>query len=406
MRTYLSLLGLCDTVTKTRPWITEELKGIRDAGRYVRIRALQSPQGAWVTIAGRKVLNLCSNNYLGYANHPEVKRAAIEAIEAYGVGAGAVRSIAGTSEIHLKLEEEIADFKHMEAALVFQGGLLANAGTIPVLAGKDDVVFSEELNHASIIDGVRLSSAKRIVYRHVDIDDLQAQLEHHRKEGRRSLVITDGVFSMDGDIAPLDRIADAAEKHDAMVYVDDAHGEGVLGDHGRGIVDHFRLAGRIDVEMGTFSKAIGSMGGFIAGSSELIELLRQRARPFLFSSALNASDAAAVLKSIRLMKADDAPLRRLWKNSEALKSGLKDAGFNTGNSRTPITPVMIGDEKKTVELSALLYEEESLFASPIVYPTVAQGQARIRLMPSAVHSDEDIGFAIEAFRRAGSRLLR
>ncbi len=384
--------------------MTEELKGIRDSGRYVPIRALQSPQGPWVSIGGRRVLNLCSNNYLGYANHPDVKRAAIEAIEKYGVGAGAVRSIAGTSELHVMLEEEIAAFKHMEAALVFQGGLLANTGTIPVLVAKDDIVFSEELNHASIIDGVRLSSAKRAVYRHVDMDDLNSQLTQHRSEGRRSLIVTDGVFSMDGDIAPLDKIVEAGEKHDSMVYVDDAHGEGVLGDHGRGIVDHFNLAGLVDAEMGTFSKAIGSMGGFIAGSSELIELLRQRARPFLFSSALNAGDAAAVLKSVQLMKSDDAPLKRLWKNTEELKAGLRDAGYDTGSSRTPITPVMIGDEKKTVELSRMLYEEESLFASPIVYPTVAPGAARIRLMPSAVHSSEDIRFALDAFRKAGSKL--
>ena len=240
-------------MTKNHPWIAEELKGIRDAGRYVPIRALQSPQGAWVTIGRRKLLNLCSNNYLGYANHPEVKRAAIDAIEAYGVGAGAVRSIAGTSELHVMLEEEIASFKHMEAALVFQGGLLANAGTIPVLVGKDDVVFSEELNHASIIDGVRLSSAKRIVYRHVDVEDLGRQLNQHRSDGKRSLIITDGVFSMDGDIAPLDRIAQQGMDSDSMIYVDDAHGEGVLGDHGRGIVDHFSLTDRVDVDREIFN---------------------------------------------------------------------------------------------------------------------------------------------------------
>ncbi len=387
----------------SHPWISEELKGIRESGRYIQIRTLQSPQGAWVTIAGKQVLNLCSNNYLGYANHPEVKRAAIAAIETYGVGAGAVRSIAGTSELHLKLEEEIASFKHMESSLVFQGGLLANSGTIPVLAGKDDVVFSEELNHASIIDGVRLSSAKRVVYRHIETEDLRKQLKAHRSEGRRSLIITDGVFSMDGDIAPLKDIADAGAESDSMIYVDDAHGEGVLGDHGRGIVDHFGLAGRVDVEMGTFSKAIGSMGGFVAGSSELIELLKQKARPFLFSSALNPGDAAAVLKSIQLMKSDDSPLRRLWKNSEMLKSGLRDAGYDTGRSKTPITPVMIGDEKKALELSRLLFDDERLFASPIVYPTVAPGTARIRLMPSAVHTPEDIKFAIDAFRHAGSK---
>ncbi len=385
-------------------WISGEIQALKDAGRYVPIRALQSSQGAWVTIEGKKVLNLCSNNYLGYANHPEVKKAAVDAIERLGVGAGAVRSIAGTNELHLRLEEKVAKFKHMGACLTFQGGLLANSGTLPVLVGKDDIVFSEELNHASIIDGVRLSSAKRAVYKHLDTADLREQLVQHRKEGKRALIVTDGVFSMDGDIAPLPEIAELGTEFDAMVYVDDAHGEGVLGDHGRGIVDHFHLAGKVDVEMGTFSKAIGSMGGFVAGTSELVDLLKQRARPFLFSSALNPGDAAAVLKSIELMEKDDSPIKKLWENSATLKDELRKAGFDTGNSKTPITPVMTKDEKKTVELSRMLYEQEKILASPIVYPTVAQGTARIRLMPSAVHSRDDIMFAVEAFKRSGSRL--
>ncbi len=385
-------------------WISEEIQALKDAGRYVPIRALQSSQGAWVTIEGKKVLNLCSNNYLGYANHPEVKKAAVDAIERFGVGAGAVRSIAGTNELHLRLEEKVAKFKHMGACLTFQGGLLANSGTLPVLAGKDDIVFSEELNHASIIDGVRLSSAKRAVYKHLDTADLRKQLVQHRKEGKRALIVTDGVFSMDGDIAPLPEIAELGAEFDAMVYVDDAHGEGVLGDHGRGIVDHFHLTGKVDVEMGTFSKAIGSMGGFVAGTSELVDLLKQRARPFLFSSALNPGDVAAVLKSIELMEKDDSPIKKLWENSATLKDELRKAGFDTGNSKTPITPVMTKDEKKTVELSRMLYEQEKILASPIVYPTVMQGTARIRLMPSAVHSRDDILFAVDAFKRSGSRL--
>ncbi len=385
-------------------WMGEEIQALKDAGRYIPIRALESSQGAWVTIAGKKVLNLCSNNYLGYANHPEVKKAAVDAIARYGVGAGAVRSIAGTNEMHIKLEEKVAGFKHMESCLTFQGGLLANSGTLPVLVGKEDIVFSEELNHASIIDGVRLSSAKRAVFRHLDTSDLRAQLKQHRSEGRRALIVTDGVFSMDGDIAPLPEIAELGAEFDAMVYVDDAHGEGVLGDHGRGIVDHFHLAGKVDVEMGTFSKAIGSMGGFVAGGEHLADLLKQKARPFLFSSALNPCDAAAVLKSIELMEKDDAPIRKLWENSTLLKEELKAAGFDTGRSKTPITPVMTKDEKKTVEFSKILYEDESILASPIVYPTVPKGTARIRLMPSAVHSREDIGYAVDAFKRAGSRL--
>ncbi|MFG1555755.1 MAG: glycine C-acetyltransferase [Thermoplasmataceae archaeon] len=385
-------------------WVDDEIASLKSSGRYVPIRVLESPQGAWVKIEGRKMLNMCSNNYLGLANHPEVKKAAIDAIESFGVGAGAVRSIAGTDEIHRKLEEKLAEFKHMEDSLVYQGGLLANLGTIPVLVGKEDVIFSEELNHASIIDGTRLSSAKRYVYKHMNTEDLEKQLKEHRAEGKRSLVITDGVFSMDGDIAPLDEIAEVKERYDTMCYVDDAHGEGVLGKNGRGIVDHFSLAGKVEVEMGTFSKALGSMGGFVAGNSDLIDLLRQRARPFLFSSALNPGDAAAVLKSIEIMGRDNSLMKKLWKNSEILKKGLKDNGFRLTTTKTPITPVVIGDERKTVEFSKMLYEQENIFASPIVYPTVAMGTARIRLMPSAVHSEEDIAKAVDAFITTGKKL--
>ncbi len=385
-------------------WVDDEIASLKSSGRYVPIRVLESPQGAWVKIEGRKMLNMCSNNYLGLANHPEVKKAAIDAIESFGVGAGAVRSIAGTDEIHRKLEEKLAEFKHMEDSLVYQGGLLANLGTIPVLVGKEDVIFSEELNHASIIDGTRLSSAKRYVYKHMNTEDLEKQLKEHRVEGKRSLVITDGVFSMDGDIAPLDEIAEVKERYDTMCYVDDAHGEGVLGKNGRGIVDHFSLAGKVEVEMGTFSKALGSMGGFVAGNSDLIDLLRQRARPFLFSSALNPGDAAAVLKSIEIMGRDDSLMKKLWKNSEILKKGLKDNGFRLTTTKTPITPVVIGDERKTVEFSKMLYEQENIFASPIVYPTVAMGTARIRLMPSAVHSEGDIAKAVDAFIATGKKL--
>ncbi len=384
-------------------WVNEELKILKDSGRYVPIRVLESSQGAWVQINGKKMLNLCSNNYLGLANHPDVKRAMIDAIQYYGVGAGAVRSIAGTMDIHIRLEEKIAKFKHMENSLVYQGGLLANVGTIPALVGKDDVVFSEELNHASIIDGVRLSSAKRVVFSHLSAEDLELKLKDERKSGKKALIVTDGVFSMDGDIAPLPEIAELGEKYDAMVYVDDAHGEGVLGDHGRGIVDHFKLTDKVDIEMGTFSKAIGVMGGFVAGNEELIDYLKQKARPFLFSSALNPGEVAAILKSIEIMESDDSLLKKLWKNSELLKNGLKNLGFNIGHSKTPITPVIIGEEKNTVEFSKTLYDE-GIFASPIVYPTVAKGLARIRLMPSAVHSDGDIKFAIDKFESIGRKM--
>ncbi len=384
-------------------WVNEELKILKDSGRYVPIRVLESSQGAWVQINGKKMLNLCSNNYLGLANHPDVKRAMIDAIQYYGVGAGAVRSIAGTMDIHIRLEEKIAKFKHMENSLVYQGGLLANVGTIPALVGKDDVVFSEELNHASIIDGVRLSSAKRVVFSHLSVEDLELKLKDERKSGKKALIVTDGVFSMDGDIAPLPEIAELGEKYDAMVYVDDAHGEGVLGDHGRGIVDHFKLTDKVDIEMGTFSKALGVMGGFVAGNDELIDYLKQKARPFLFSSALNPGEVAAILKSIEIMESDDSLLKKLWNNSELLKNGLKNLGFNIGHSKTPITPVIIGEEKNTVEFSKTLYDE-GIFASPIVYPTVAKGLARIRLMPSAVHSDGDIKFAIDKFESIGRKM--
>ncbi len=385
-------------------WVKDEIEEMKEAGRFVPIKILQSPQGAWVKIEGNRVLNMCSNNYLGLANHPDVKKAAIDAIEEFGVGAGAVRSIAGTNDLHQKLEEKVAKFKHMESSLVYQGGLLANAGTIPQLVGKQDFVLSEELNHASIIDGVRLSGAKRGVYKHLDVKDLDVKLRENKGQNRRTLVISDGVFSMDGDLAPLPEIVELSEKYGAMSYVDDAHGEGVLGDHGRGICDHFNVSSRIDVEMGTFSKAIGSMGGFVAGSADLIEYLKRKARPFLFSSGLNPGDTAAVLKAIEIMERDDTYLKKLWDNAALLRKKLNDAGFDTGNTKTPITPVMVGDEKKTLELSGMLYSEEKVFASPIVYPTVAQGTARIRLMPSAVHSREDIDFAVDAFVKAGKKL--
>lgn len=348
-------------------------------------------------------MNLCSNNYLGLANNPEVKKAMHEAIDTYGVGAGAVRSIAGTMELHIKLEEKIAQFKHMESSLVYQGGLLANLGTIPALVGKEDLVFSEELNHASIIDGVRLSSAKRVVFSHNSVADLEAKLKAERSTGKKSLIVTDGVFSMDGDIAPLNEEAEVGEKYESMIYVDDAHGEGVLGDHGRGIVDHFKLTGKVDIEMGTFSKAVGVMGGFVAGRKELMDYLKQKARPFLFSSALNPGEVAAIMKSIEIMDRDDSLLKKLWNNSEFLKEKLRNIGYNTGKSKTPITPVMVGGEKETIDLSKTLYEE-GVFASPIVFPTVAKGAARIRLMPSAVHSREDLKYAGDKFEEVGKKL--
>ncbi|OWP54939.1 MAG: 8-amino-7-oxononanoate synthase [Cuniculiplasma sp. C_DKE] len=385
-------------------WVDQELENLKNEGRYVPIRILETSQGAQVKIEGKEVLNMCSNNYLGLANNPEVKKAVVEAIDEYGIGAGAVRSIAGTMEIHMKLEEKVASFKHMESALVYQGGLLANLGTIPVLVSKEDVIFSEELNHASIIDGMRLSSAKRYVYDHMSVENLEKNLKEHRKEGKRSLIVTDGVFSMDGDIAPVKEIQELKDKYDTMFYVDDAHGEGVLGKNGRGIVDHFGLQGKVEIEMGTFSKALGSMGGFVAGSQKLIDLLKQRARPFLFSSALNPGDTAGVLKSIEIMERDDSLVKKLWENANFLQKGFRDAGFRLTSTKTPITPVVIGDEKKTLELSNYLYKNEGVFASPIVFPTVAKGVARIRVMPSAVHSKDDLKRTLEAFENGAKAL--
>ncbi len=385
-------------------WVDQELENLKNEGRYVPIRILETSQGAHVKIEGKEVLNMCSNNYLGLANNPEVKKAVVEAIDEYGIGAGAVRSIAGTMEIHMKLEEKVASFKHMESALVYQGGLLANLGTIPVLVSKEDVIFSEELNHASIIDGMRLSSAKRYVYDHMSVENLEKNLKEHRKEGKRSLIVTDGVFSMDGDIAPVKEIQELKDKYNTMFYVDDAHGEGVLGKNGRGIVDHFGLQGKVEIEMGTFSKALGSMGGFVAGSQKLIDLLKQRARPFLFSSALNPGDTAGVLKSIEIMERDDSLVKKLWENANFLQKGFRDAGFRLTSTKTPITPVVIGDEKKTLELSNYLYKNEGVFASPIVFPTVAKGVARIRVMPSAVHSKDDLKRTLEAFENGAKAL--
>ena len=385
-------------------WVSDELKALDENKRLIPIKTLDGPQGPNVKIGSKQYLNMCSNNYLGLANNPEVRQAAIDAIKKYGVGAGAVRSIAGTMSIHEELEKKVAAFKHMPSSVVYQGGLLANIAAIPVLVGKDDLIFSEELNHASMIDGVRLSSAKRIVYKHLDMDDLRKQLSAHRSEGKKALIISDGVFSMDGDITPLPEMVKLGEEFDAMTYVDDAHGEGVLGDHGRGIVDHFHLAGKVDIEMGTFSKAIGAMGGFVAGSQDLMSLMKQKSRPFLFSSALDPAEVGAVMKSIEIMEKDDSLLKKLWHNSSLLKSELSKIGFSTGNSKTPITPVMIGKEKDTLDLSKLLYDEHSVFASPIVYPTVAQGTSRIRLMPSALHSENDIMKTVEAFEKAGRKL--
>lgn len=384
-------------------WIDEELKGLRDAGLYNRIRTIGSPQGAWLEVDGKRVLNFCSNNYLGLANHPRIREAAKSAIDTMGVGPAAVRSIAGTMTLHVELDERLAKFKGVEAAITFQSGFTANLGTIPALVGKEDAIFSDELNHASIIDGSRLSGAKIIRYAHNDASDLKKQLEEQRAQFRRALVITDGVFSMDGDIAPLDQIYEVTRDFDTLLMVDDAHGEGVLGKGGRGIVDHFGLHGKVDIEIGTLSKAFGVVGGVSAGNAKVVEWLRQRGRPFLFSSAMTAPDAAACLAAIGLLEESTELVDKLWANTEFFKGEMKKLGFDTGRSVTPITPVMLGEAKLAQEFSKALFEE-GVFGMAIGFPTVPQGKARIRVMISAAHSTDDLEQGLTAFEAVGKKL--
>lgn len=382
----------------------KELEKLKEQGLYTYIRTLESPQGSWLVINEKKVLNLCSNNYLGFANEERLKKAAINAIEKWGVGPGAVRTIAGTFSIHEELEETLAKFKKVEATLFLQSGFVANQAVIPAITNEEDAILSDELNHASIIDGVRLSKAKRYVWKHRDIKDLEEKLIEADKNGaRRKLVITDGVFSMDGDLAPLPEIVELAEKYNAMVMVDDAHGEGVLGSHGRGIVDHFELHGRVDIEIGTLSKAFGVLGGYIAGKKELIEYLKQKARPFLFSSPLSPADTAAALEATKILLESDERVKKLWDNAKYFKEEMKKLGFDTGESETPITPVMLYDAKLSTQFSKELFEE-GIFAQSIGYPTVPKGKARIRVMISAVHTKEDLNFALEKFEKVGKKL--
>ena len=383
-------------------FIDEALADLREKGLYNTIRIVESSVGAWVTIEGKRVLNMCSNNYLGFANDPRLCEAAKRAIDQFGVGPGAVRSIAGTMSLHVELEECIARFKGTEAALSVQSGLNTNLAVIPLLMDKEDMLFTDELNHASIIDGVRLSKAQRAIYPHRDVDGLARLLDEHKGIAKK-LIITDGVFSMDGDLAPLPGIADVAEQYGAMVMVDDAHGEGVLGRNGRGIVDHFRLHGRVDIECGTMSKAFGVMGGYIGGSAKIVEYLRQRARPFLFSSAATPPDVAACIAAIGILEASDEPVGKLWDNARVFKSALKDLGFDIGVSETPITPVMLGEASTAWDFSKALFAE-GVFATAIAFPTVPRGKARIRVMLSAAHSPEDLSFAVDRFAQVGRRL--
>jgi len=388
-------------------FLSEQIAQLKSQNLYKKPRILETPAGGEVIMDGKKVVNLASNNYLGLANHPKVKQAAMVAIEKWGAGAGAVRWIGGTMEIHQELEDRLAKFKHSDAVLVFTSGFTANSGTIPAVVTDKDVIISDELNHASIIDGVRLSSAKYkksdgLVFPHKDMEALEKILQNTQNFEKR-MIITDGVFSMDGDIAPLPDIVKLAQKYNAFVMIDDAHASGVLGDKGAGTVSHFGLYGQVDIQLGTLSKALGVVGGYIAGSSPLKEWLINRGRSYLFSTALPPCVPAALIASLDVLENDPEPMKRLWANTDTWKKSLAEAGFDTMGSETPITPVYVGDEQQAQKMEKLLYDE-GVFALSISYPTVARGKARIRTMPSATHSEEDLDVALKAFKKVRDKI--
>ncbi len=384
-------------------FLRRELESLHKESLFNEIRTIEGPQGAWIVVNGKRVLNLCSNNYLGFADHAELKEASKRAVDEYGVGPGAVRTIAGTQTIHLELERKLAAFKHAEACIALQGGFVANLTVIPAVTGDGDIIFSDALNHASIIDGCRLSKARVVRYAHNDVDDLRRKITENKDSARRMLVVTDGVFSMDGDIAPLPEIVDVADEYGAIVMVDDAHGEGVLGDSGRGIVNYFKLEGRVEIEVGTLSKAFGVMGGYITGPETLIDYLKQKGRPFLFSTGLTPADTAAAIAAVDVLTKSDELVRKLWDNAAYFQRRLKDQGFDIGHTETPITPVMLGEEKTASTFSRKLFDK-GIFAQSISYPTVARGKARIRCMLSAAHQKEDLDFAVDAFTSVAREL--
>jgi glycine C-acetyltransferase len=389
-------------------FIREDVAGLRDSGLFINLRIMGSAADAWMVVDGKRVLNFCTNNYLGLANHPRMKEAAHKAIEEWGVGPAAVRSIAGTQGLHVELEQRLAAFKGVEDALYVQSGFCANQAALAPLVGRNratgeqDVIFSDRLNHASIIDGARLSGAKILVYEHCDPRDAERVIRENLPNYRRGLLVTDGVFSMDGDIAPLDELYEVADKYGLMTMVDDAHGEGVLGG-GKGIVHHFGLQGGFDVEIGTLSKAFGVMGGVVAGKKVVVDYLRQKARPFLFSSAVTPADTAACLAAVDLLEESGELVDRLWANTAYLKGGMAELGFDTGRSETPIVPVMLGEASLAKEFSRKLFEN-GVFAMALGFPTVPRGQARIRVMNTAAHSQEDLDTGLHAFERVGREL--
>ncbi|MFE8694981.1 glycine C-acetyltransferase [Cytobacillus sp. FJAT-53684] len=385
-------------------FLKENLEDLKDKGLYNVIDPLESPNGPVIKINGRELINLSSNNYLGLATNERLKKAAAEAISKYGVGAGAVRTINGTLDIHIKLEEKLAEFKHTEAAIAYQSGFNCNMAAISAVMDKNDAILSDELNHASIIDGCRLSKAKIIRVKHADMEDLRTRAREAKESGlyNKIMVITDGVFSMDGDIAKLPEIVEIAEEFDLITYVDDAHGSGVLGD-GAGTVKHFGLSDKIDFQIGTLSKAIGVVGGYVAGKKELIDWLKVRSRPFLFSTALTPADVVASTKAIELLMESTELNEKLWENANYLKAGLEKLGFDIGNSETPITPCIIGDEVKTQEFSKKL-NEEGVYAKSIVFPTVSKGTGRVRNMPSAAHTKEMLDNALAIYEKVGKEM--
>jgi len=398
------------TPTRTNPlsYLHDQLEDLKAKGTYFRLRVLEDEQAAECTFDGKKVINLASNNYLGLTTHPKLREAALEATKKYGVGSGAVRTIAGTMSLHMELEEKIARFKNVEACVVFQSGFTANAGTVSALLGKEDFIISDELNHASIIDGARLSRAKILVFRHKDVAHAEEQLASVKDQPGRKLVITDGVFSMDGDIGPLPGLCEVAEKYGAIMMVDDAHASGVLGRNGRGTIDHFNVHGRVDVQVGTLSKAIGALGGYICGSRDLIEFLYHRGRPFLFSTSHPPSVAATCIAAFDVLEQEPERIDRLWQNTRFFKKELGNLGFNIGGkntpaSETPITPVIVGEGRLAMEFSRELFKE-GVMATGIAFPTVPEGKARIRTIMTATHTRNELDQALEVLQRVGKRL--
>jgi len=384
-------------------YLTDELNKLREQKLYQKLRILETEQKPVARFDGHEVINLSSNNYLGLTTHPKLKQRALEAIERWGVGTGAVRTIAGTMTLHMELEEKIAKFKHVEASVVFQSGFTANAGTVQAILSREDVIISDELNHASIIDGCRLSRAEIKVFPHKDVEACEKILKELAGRACRKLLITDGVFSMDGDIAPLPALVELAEKYGCIMMIDDAHSSGVLGRNGRGTVDHFGLHGRVDIQVGTLSKAIGALGGYVCATRDTIEFLYHRARPFLFSTSHPPSVAATCLAAFEVLEEEPQLIDKLWANTRFFKAGLKKRGFNTGMSETPITPIMVGEAALAHEFSRQLFQE-GVFAMSLGFPTVPKGKARIRTIVTATHSEEELRRALQLLERVGRKL--